>query len=147
MACAQAFHRLAFERALAEALRVLRPGGALALWWNVSEALGEPWMRRRAEAYRERPSGYAQAESHTGVEESLQATGLLSRLEHVDVHWERRLTVEDYLGYVGSQSAVVRLGAGAPAFLDAQRGDLVDAFPDGVVVERFRCALTLARPR
>lgn len=147
VAAAQSFHWLPLDRSLPEALRVLRPGGALALWWNVSEADDEPWMRRLLEQFRATPSGYAGQEWPDGVEGPLQATGLVDRIEQVALPWEWRVPIESYVGYVASKSTVVRLGAGAPAFLDAQRGDLLDAFPDGMVVEPFRCTLTLAWPR
>ncbi|MDT0323274.1 class I SAM-dependent methyltransferase [Streptomyces millisiae] len=43
---AQAFHWTDPTRAVPEARRVLRPGGALALWWNVPDR-AVPWQRDR----------------------------------------------------------------------------------------------------
>ncbi len=43
--CAQAFHWFANAAALAEIARVLKPGGSLALVWNVREE-SLPWVRR-----------------------------------------------------------------------------------------------------
>ncbi|MCO6716804.1 class I SAM-dependent methyltransferase, partial [Streptomyces sp. CHB19.2] len=45
---AQAWHWTDPALAVPEALRVLRPGGALALWWNTS-ALDVPWIAAAAE--------------------------------------------------------------------------------------------------
>lgn len=147
VAAAQSFHWLPLDRSVPEARRVLRPGGALALWWNVSEANDEPWMRRLGEEFRARPSGYSGQEWPDGVEEPLRATGRVERIERVAVRWEWRAPIESYLGYVGSKSTVVRLGADADAFLAEQRRELEEAFPDGMVTEPFSCRLTLAWPR
>jgi SAM-dependent methyltransferase len=147
VACAQAFHWLPLDRSLPEAVRVLRPGGAIALWWNVSEADDEPWMRRLGEQFRATPSGSPGQEWPEGVEGPLRATGLVERVERVDLRWEWRVPLESYLGYVGSKSAVVRLEADAEAFLDEQRRELAAAFPGGMVTEPFTCRLTLAWPR
>lgn len=150
VAAAQAFHWLPLDRSLPEALRVLRPGGALALWWNVSEADDEPWMRRQSERFQATPSGHPGQEwsgGSGGVEAPLRTTGLVGRIEQIAIRWQWRVPIGRYLGYVGSKSAVVRLGADAGAFLDEQRRELAAAFPDGIVVEPFRCRLTLAWPR
>ncbi len=147
VAAAQAFHWLPLERSLPEALRVLRPGGALALWWNISEADDEPWIRRQSERFQATPSGHPGQQWPEGVEGPLWASGLVDRIEQVVLPWEWRVPIASYLGFIGSKSAIVRLGADAEAFLDEQRRELAEAFPDGMVTEPFTCRLTLAWPR
>jgi ubiquinone/menaquinone biosynthesis C-methylase UbiE len=46
---AQAFHWVRAPEAAAEAARVLRLDGALAVWWNESAAQDEAWWRRQQE--------------------------------------------------------------------------------------------------
>lgn len=150
VAAAQAFHWLPLDRSLSEAIRVLRPAGALALWWNISQTDGEPWTRRQFERFQATPSGHPGQEwsgGTGGIEAPLRASGLVDRIEQVTVPWEWRVPIESYLGYVGSKSAIVRLGADAEVFLDEQRRELAEAFPDGTVVEPFECRLTLAWPQ
>ena len=45
---AQSFHWTDPERALAEAFRVLKPGGVLAAWWNRHDTR-VPWFARHQE--------------------------------------------------------------------------------------------------
>ncbi len=147
VAAAQSFHWLPLDRSLPEALRVLRPGRPLALWWNVTEAATTSWRRAQDELFEVTPSGAPGQQWPEGIGPPLRATGLLDRVEQVAIRWDWRVPIESYLGHVGSKSAVVRLGEGAGAFLDERRHELAEAFPDGVVVEPFVCRLSLAWPR
>jgi len=141
---AQAWHWLDNDVACVEAIRVLRPGGLLAVWWNNVVAYGERWyddqQRRLAEMnptyrteYRDRPEP-----------EPITATGLFEVVDIVELEWSRRIGLEDYLTWLHSKSYVAALGEREAEFLAAERASMSEAFPDGVVVEPFEVYLVLA---
>ncbi|MGW0786028.1 class I SAM-dependent methyltransferase [Streptomyces sp. NPDC002913] len=134
---AQSWHWTDPDRALPEALRVLRPGGALALWWNVSDE-SVPWIAEQD----------ARLRRHLGAGESVHGTGSrnLATLRGGDfarcpVPWSRTVPVGTHLANLATHSAfLVRGGAdGEPTrrFLDEERGHLAAVFPDGMVEERY----------
>ncbi|MFJ8882700.1 class I SAM-dependent methyltransferase [Streptomyces sp. NPDC102402] len=138
---AQAWHWTDPALALPEALRVLRPGGALALWWNVADQ-SVPWIAEQDTRLR----------SHFGVEDSAHGTpggtdsrnlpqlsggGFAERL----LPWSRTVPVDAHLANLSSHSAfLVRGGADAEPnrrFLDEERGHLASVFPDDMVEEHY----------
>jgi SAM-dependent methyltransferase len=141
---AQAFHWMRAPEAAAEARRVLRPGGALAVWWNNAAAQGEPWWESQQAAIEAGNPSFNRAYRVDDTAAGLRAGGFGS-VEKATVPWARRLPVEDYLTYLASKSYVAALGEGLPAFLDARRTELSAAFPDGIVVEPFVTNLWVAR--
>ena len=140
---AQMWHWVDVAAAAAEVRRVLRPGGALAIWWNEVDADGLPWwdaQQDRLEAgnprYRRgyRFRDYA-AELSPYVGEVTTWTG----------SWRRTLDWPTYEQWLRSKSYVQALDD-VEGFLAAERASLAEAFPDGRIVEPFRVALWVARP-
>ncbi|MFI9465862.1 class I SAM-dependent methyltransferase [Streptomyces sp. NPDC052492] len=139
---AQSWHWTDPARAVPEAVRVLRPGGALALWWNTS-AVDVPWI---AEAS-------ARAGRHFGrdlsAERDLDArtadpSGRL-RFRRRTVRWSRRVPVDAHLANLGSHSLFLVQGAErTAAYLAEERAHVLDVFPDGVVEETYDVVLLLA---
>lgn len=140
---AQAFHWMRADDAAREARRVLRPGGALAVWWNNSAARDEAWWRAQQDQLERAVEDYGRDYRVRDVTTDLRAA--FGTVETASVPWSRRLDVETYLTYLASKSYVAKLGDALPAFLDSQRAVLTDAFPDGAVVEPFVTDLWVAR--
>ncbi|MFI9566628.1 class I SAM-dependent methyltransferase [Streptomyces rishiriensis] len=140
---AQSWHWTDPDRAVPEALRVLRPGGALALWWN-TDAPGVPWLdeqgRRIARAFGE---GVPVADRNVGAR-AVDPSGRLDLVRR-EIRWSRTVPVDTHLANIGSHSIFLVQGEEATAaFLAEEREHLTRAFPDGLVEEVYDVILLLA---
>lgn len=141
---AQAFHWIHPELAIPEAVRVLRPGGAIAAWWNVKDET-VPWVRalgeRMAAALPGRYHGYGRIDHHAGhfAEAGLDAASAVLR-------WEREVTVDQLIKDLTSRSYLASLDpVPRAAVLADERAALLAEFPDGRLTEPYVLSLTVAR--
>lgn len=145
---AQSWHWTDTAHSVPEALRVLRPGGALALWWN-TEALDVPWIAGAAE----------RIEGYLGIDQVVEKSGSGARAASAlaadpsgrlafgsrQVRWSRRVALDTHLANLGSHSAFLVLGEERSAeFLAEEREHLLLAFPDGIVEETYVVDLLVA---
>jgi SAM-dependent methyltransferase len=127
----------------AEVARVLRPGGRLLLWWN-EVALDAPWwdaQQDRLEAGNPRyRRGYREVDYNAQLERWFVGR------PPVEIAWSRTLSLDLYERWLRSKSYVQAL-PDVDGFVATCRADLLDAFPDGEVVEPFVTRLwTLEKP-
>ncbi|MFF7451178.1 MULTISPECIES: methyltransferase domain-containing protein [unclassified Streptomyces] len=142
---AQAWHWTDPSRALPEAVRVLRPGGALALWWN-TEALDVPWIAQAARRV-ERHLGLNIAEEKLNVNAHVADPAERLAFTRREVRWSRRVTVDTHLANLGSHSTfLVQNEETTAAFLTEERAHLLRTFPDGVLEEVYDVILLLTKP-
>ncbi|MFI9253942.1 class I SAM-dependent methyltransferase [Streptomyces sp. NPDC053069] len=141
---AQAWHWTDTARSVPEALRVLRPGGALALWWN-GDALDVEWVAEAAA----RIGGFFGvdmiAKQRDGSRPELADPSGRLRFSRRVVRWSRRVTIDTHLANIGSHSAFLLTPADRrTAFLEQERAHLLKVFPDGIVEETYDVLLLVA---
>jgi SAM-dependent methyltransferase len=143
--CAQAWHWVRVPAAAAEAARVLRPGGALAVWWNDVDAADERWWIRQQERLEAMNPDYTRDYRARPYAEELRWTGQFAEVLTLAGRWVRQLDIDTYLTWLRSKSYVAAIGARLPEFLDDERRSMLRAFPNGIVEEPFRTVLVVAR--
>ncbi|MGW0419363.1 class I SAM-dependent methyltransferase [Streptomyces sp. NPDC003015] len=145
---AQSWHWTDPARAVPEARRVLRPGGALALWWN-TYALDVSWIAgqvgRVAEHFKDYGAHPAVEVNGNGARSALaDPSGRLDFTRRV-VRWSRRVPVDTHLANIGSHSLFLVAGEQhTSAFLTEERRILLEQFPDGTVEETYDVELLVA---
>ncbi|MEU7132472.1 class I SAM-dependent methyltransferase [Streptomyces sp. NPDC046261] len=134
---AQSWHWTDPGRAVPEALRVLRPGGVLALWWNDFDT-SLPWLADQDARLRR---FFGDAYDRTPC---VLPTGLDLVTRHM--RWTRRVSLDTHMANLGSHSALLVHGEErSGAFLAQERDHLAGLFPDGVVEEVYVVRLSAAR--
>ncbi|MET9501494.1 methyltransferase domain-containing protein [Streptomyces sp. NPDC006622] len=142
---AQSWHWTDPDRSIPEALRVLRPAGALALWWN-SGALDVPWIDAQVERI-ERHFGLDRVVGGNGdgTHDALAACDGRLDFRSRRLRWSRRVPVDTHLANISSHSLFLVHGEeSTAAFVEAERRHLLAVFPDGVVEETYEVGLLLA---
>jgi SAM-dependent methyltransferase len=118
---AQAFHWFDPERALPEIARVLRPGGALALVWNI-EDFQVPWVRKVLALI-----GMEGEE----VADPFGGSDLFAVQERrIFRHWQK-LDRESLVGYISSRSYVAVMAPDERQALLAEVGAIYDSYGRG----------------
>jgi SAM-dependent methyltransferase len=140
---AQMWHWVDPAPATAEVVRVLRPGGWLALWWNEVAAQDRPWWVAQQERLEAGNPRYSRDYRQVDWAASLRGTGAFARVETWTGRWERELDWPLYARWLRSKSYVQEL-ADVEGFLAAEQASLVGAFPDGVIREPFEVRLVRA---
>ncbi|WP_037681075.1 class I SAM-dependent methyltransferase [Streptomyces griseus] len=146
---AQAWHWTDPARSVPEAQRVLRPGGALALWWNTGPA-DVPWLSEQADRVRDHFGGeYKNQQGASDIRSETAFRGAPAAPAHAKrvVRWSRTVPLDTHLANIGSHSIFLVQGEGATnAFLAREREHLLEVFPDGMVEEVYDVLLIVATP-
>jgi SAM-dependent methyltransferase len=143
---AQMWHWVEPSLALPEVVRVLRPGGWLAVWWNEVAAQDAPWWQAQQARLEAGNPRYSRDYRQVDWAEQLRATGSFAGVTTWSGTWVRELDWPLYARWLRSKSYVQAL-ADVEGFLEAERRSLADAFGDGVIREPFEVRLTVASLR
>jgi len=126
--CATAFHWFANAEVLAEFRRVLRPGGALGLIWNVRDT-GVPWVAALSELTNHY-QGDAPRETEAAWRACFPAPGF-GTLHETRLRYEHRGSPEDVIvGRTLSTSFIAALPDAARAEVVARVRDLIARTPE-----------------
>ena len=140
---AQAFHWTDPERAIPEALRVLKPVGMLALWWNQHDVT-VPWFA----AHQQRlmaASGWDGHRHESWAADLLREPRWGVRVAVVEIPWSRRISVDDFGRNITTKSYLFALPDHGVAIVAAEVERLHAEHPDGYVVEPFTTYAVFAR--
>lgn len=131
---AQMWHWVDPALAGPEVGRVLRPGGRLWLWWNESEADGEPWWDLQQDLLEAGNPAYTRGYRDTDYAAPL--TPWFTCTDRAHIGWSRTLSPELYARWLRSKSYVQEL-PDVDGFVATCLAALAEAFPDGHIVEPF----------
>lgn len=126
------------SRSVPEALRVLRPSGTLAIWWNTT-AFDVPWIS----AQHERIAKHCGVPPHPATRpddnEAIRLAGLTGlSVARRQIRWHRTVSLDTHLANISSRSAFLVLDqAAARAFLAEERERLFNIFPDETLDEVY----------
>lgn len=143
--CAQAFHWFDQPKALAEFARLLRPGGRLALLWNIRDG-SDPFTAEysriiAAEAERVDPT---MRDAREALDAALWTSSLFESPRRLEFESPQLLDEEGVVGRATSASYFPRDEPRRSALLAALRSAFRDHARDGVVTLAHFARLTLA---
>jgi ubiquinone/menaquinone biosynthesis C-methylase UbiE len=139
---AQMWHWVDVPVAAPEVVRVLRPGGALAVWWNEVAGDDLPWWDAQQDRLEAGNPRYQRTYRTRDYRDEL--TPYFASVETWTTRWERTLEWPTYERWLRSKSYVQAMDD-VEAFIAAERDSLQAAFPDGRIVEPFSVTLRIAR--
>jgi len=129
--CGQAFHWFRVEQALPEIHRVLRPGGSLALVWNMRD-LSDPLQARIQEIIA--PHGI-EVRSHRAIDtRELLAGDLFGPVEHRSWPYEQRLSRAHLVDRIASTSYIAILDPDARAEVLSQVLEAADGLSEPISI-------------
>jgi ubiquinone/menaquinone biosynthesis C-methylase UbiE len=143
---AEAFHWFDLGRAPAEIARVLRPGGGLAVMWNLARDDGEPWFDELVALvveYRTEGSGGTRRDT-VPWREALEAEPRFGPLTDEEVPHDQRIDRDGILDQIASWSSIGSLPAGRRRAALAAARELLERHGVDEVTLRYKAMITTA---
>ena len=124
---AQSFHWTDPDLAIGEALRVLKPGGVLATWWNRHD-VSVPWFARHQKRLFD-ACGWAGHDDESWVADLLAGPRWQRHVATVEIPWSRRMSLADFGRNIMTKSYVFGLGDRAAEVVAAEVEQLAAGAP------------------
>jgi SAM-dependent methyltransferase len=150
LTAAQSWHWTDPEHRYDRAARAIRPGGLLALFWNVTEWARTPISAELDDVYRrhgmtsDNPRRSATEQPHPWPRDELEQQQTFGDVEVRSYPWQRSYTSAEWAAYIGSTSDHLILPAERRTALLADVRRVIDAH-GGELATFHRCDLYLAR--
>ena len=144
---AEAFHWFDLERAAAEIARVLRPGGGLAVMWNLVRDDGEPWFEDLVALVLEhRVDGTGETRRDTVPwRAALEAEPRLGPLSDEEAPHQQWIDRDGIVAQIASYSSIGSLPAERRATALAAARALLEQHGVDAVTIRYKAMITTAR--
>lgn len=151
---AQAWHWVDPVDGAAKAARVLRPGGRLALFWNVGKpdddvaaAMGEVYDRLAPDAHSYSvQAGYARGSAYRDEADGIRACDLLGDPRFSEFPWNRRYRRDEWLDQLPTHSDHAAMDPETLALVLGGVGQVIDSF-GGSFEMHYRVVLLEAERR
>lgn len=147
---AQAFHWVSKEVGYTKAARALKPGGALALFWNMSPGFDERIARDLDRIYRE-VAPELDSRSQNPIEEVINersediiGSGCFSAPAIRRFPWSKMYPSREYIGLLNTYSDHLRLTASTRQRLFERIAAVIDA-QDGSIEKKYIAVLYVAK--
>lgn len=133
---AQAWHWMDPALAIPEFLRILRPGGAFAAWWNLTHR-DSGWEHEQEQRVEAADPGWQQTGSgpYGARDNEFETYPGLSVTTH-EFAWQRTVPLDRHIENLASKSYIAAL-PNRDEFLRTERAILAKQFPQESVTERF----------
>jgi SAM-dependent methyltransferase len=133
---AQAWHWMDPALAIPEFIRVLRPGGVFAAWWNLTHRDSE-WEHEQERRIEDADPNWKKTGSGPyGDRDNEFATYPSLAVATHEFSWQRTIPLDRHLDNLASKSYIAAL-PNRDEFLRTERMILAKQFPDEYVTERF----------
>ncbi len=146
----QAWHWLDPEYSYAEAVRRLKPGGKLAVYWNMYPRKRDDFVLRKQQIYDRHAPEFSAPYYRRDIDErvrertaEMEGSGVFERVEVFRYDWDFVLTADRYIDLMETYSKHIVLDR---AVRDRLYAAITEAIDDcgGEVTREYTCALYLA---
>jgi SAM-dependent methyltransferase len=155
---AEAFHWLDQTKAYRKIARALRPGGAIALFWNrhVQSDKSEGFFEAAQEIYERKTPEIVKPEDYKGLPhpdevsgrtDEIDETGLFGAVTVRKYRWDAEYDTASYIRLLSTYSGHINLDGDARERLFGGIAELIDAEFGGRIIKGYLTVLHVARAR